>query len=146
MVNNDDSDHNLTDFRHDLRRFMGYFWDHNHKNGEKRSHLNTLINTSYLGGVKKMVQANFTSDMVEKAEKNFENIKESVKGLYDILNIGIEDEIYLEAGKDNISGLYKNIIELLLNDYGLRKLVKKIRSSELEVDIVLDELLVENDL
>jgi len=101
---------------------------------------------SYLGGVKKMVQANFTSDMVEKAEKNFENIKKSVKGLYDILNIGIEDEIYLEAGKDNISGLYENVIELLLNDYGLRKLVKKIRSSELEVDIVLDELLVENDL
>jgi hypothetical protein len=101
---------------------------------------------SYIGGVKNMVQANFTADMVKKAEKNFENIKKSVKGLYDIFNIGLEDEIYLEAGKDNISGLYRNVIELLLNDYGLRKLVKKIRSSELEVDIVLDELLVENDL
>ncbi|MFX0059169.1 MAG: hypothetical protein ACFE85_18260 [Candidatus Hodarchaeota archaeon] len=92
-----------------------------------------------------MVQANFTTDMVEKAEKNFENIKESIKGLYDILNIGLEDEIYLEAGKDNVSGLYKNVIELILNDYGLRKLVKKIRDSELEVEIVLDELLVENE-
>lgn len=94
----------------------------------------------------KVIQANFPADMAEKAQKNFENIKESIKGLYDFLNIGLEDEIYLEIGKDNVFGLYKNVIELLLNDYGLRKLVKKIRNSELEVEIVLDESLIENSL
>ncbi len=80
-----------------------------------------------------------TIECVEKAEKNFHDIKGSIKGLYDILNIGLadkDDQIYYEAGKENIVGLYKNIIELMLNDYGLRKVVKKIRDSDIELDIV----------
>jgi len=99
--------------------------------------------------VKKMPQTNFTNGSVEKAEKNFNDIKESIKGLYDILNIGLadkDDQIYYEAGKENIVGLYKNIIELMLNDYGLRKVVKKIRESDIELNIVLNEILVEKEL
>ena len=79
-----------------------------------------------------MTQTNFTNNMVEKAEDNFENIKESIRGLYDILNLtltGKDDEIYYEAGKDNIKALYKNLLDLLLNDYGLRKVVKKIKTT-----------------
>ena len=96
-----------------------------------------------------MTQTNFTNGSVEKAEKNFLDIKESIKGLYDILSIGLadkDDQIYYEAGKENIVGLYKNIIELILNDYGLRKVVKKIKDSDIELDIVLNEILVEKEL
>jgi hypothetical protein len=99
--------------------------------------------------IKKMPQTIFTNGSVEKAEKNFDDIKESIKGLYDILSIGLadkDDQIYYEAGKENIVGLYKNIIELMLNDYGLRKVVKKIRESDIELDIVLNEILVEKEL
>ncbi|MFX1493501.1 MAG: hypothetical protein ACFFBZ_04400 [Promethearchaeota archaeon] len=94
-----------------------------------------------------MGYTNFTDEMVDKAEENFKSIKESIKGLYDLLNICLpDDQVYLEAGQENIEGLYKNIIELILNDYGLRKLVKKIKSAELDVNITLDELMIEEEL
>jgi len=94
-----------------------------------------------------MLYTNFRDEMVDRAEENFNNIKESIKGLYDILNICLPDEqIYIEAGKENIEGLYKNLIELILNDFGLRKVVKKIQNAELDINITLDELVVEEEL
>ena len=78
----------------------------------------------------------------EKAVKNFENIKDALKGLYDILDLTLsDDKFYHEAGKDNIKAVYKNLIELLLNEYGLRNLLKKIQNSEVELNIVLNEYL-----
>ena len=78
----------------------------------------------------------------EKAEKNFKNIKTAVKGLYEILDLSLsEDDFYYEAGKDNITAIYKNLIELLLNEYGLRQLLKKIQNSEVDLNIVLNEYL-----
>jgi len=78
----------------------------------------------------------------EKAEKNFKNIKAAVKGLYEILDLSLsEDDFYYEAGKDNITAIYKNLIELLLNEYGLRQLLKKIQNSEVGLNIVLNEYL-----
>lgn len=92
---------------------------------------------------------NFSDMAEEKAMMNFEKIKESIKGLYDVLNLGVSEELYHNAGMENLEGLYKNLLELLVNDYGLRKVVKKIQASEVEVDITLDDYLVEsieNDL
>jgi len=78
----------------------------------------------------------------EKAEKNFENIKDAIKGLYEILDLTLrDDDFYYEAGKDNITAIYKNLIELLLNDYGLRHLLKRIQNSEVDLNIVLNEYL-----
>ncbi|NVM18329.1 MAG: hypothetical protein HWN80_11485 [Candidatus Lokiarchaeota archaeon] len=78
----------------------------------------------------------------EKAEKNFETIKDAVKGLYEILDLSlIEDKFYYEAGKDNITAIYQNLIELLLNEPGLRQLLKKIRCAEVDLNIVLNEYL-----
>jgi len=78
----------------------------------------------------------------EKAEKNFENIKEAVKGLYEILDLSLsEDDFYHEAGKDNITAIYKNFIDLLLNESGIRQLLRKIQNSEVDLNIVLNEYL-----
>ncbi|MFX1348965.1 MAG: hypothetical protein ACFE92_09870 [Promethearchaeota archaeon] len=78
----------------------------------------------------------------EKAEKNFENVKDAIKGLYEILDLTLsKDDFYYEAGKDNITAIYKNLVELLLNDYGLRHLLKKIQNSEIDLNIVLNEYL-----
>ncbi|MFW9969112.1 MAG: hypothetical protein ACFFDF_02850 [Candidatus Odinarchaeota archaeon] len=83
-----------------------------------------------------------SSKSKEKAVKNFENIKEALKGLYDILDLTLsDDKFYYEAGKDNITAVYKNLIELLLNEYGLRHLLKKIQNSEVELNIILNEFL-----
>jgi hypothetical protein len=91
-----------------------------------------------------MESSNFTSEMKRKAEKNLENIKESIQGLFEILDINLSsDDIYFRMGKDNLLGLYENILELILNDYGLRKLVKKIKDSEVNLDISLDNALIE---
>ena len=86
----------------------------------------------------------FSDKVEEKALKNFENIKESIKGLYDVLNLGVSEELYHNAGLENLEGLYQNLLELLVNDSGLRKVVRKIQTSEVEVDITLDDYLVES--
>ena len=79
-----------------------------------------------------------------KEAKNLENIKKSVQGLYEILNINFSDEdIYFKLGQDNLLALYENLLELILNEYGLRKLVKKIKDSEFDLDICLDNLYIE---
>ncbi|MFX1571185.1 MAG: hypothetical protein ACFFB0_00380 [Promethearchaeota archaeon] len=89
-----------------------------------------------------MTNSNYVNRSTEKAVSNFENIKTALKGLYEIMDLGMnEDEFYREAGKENIEALYKNLIELLLNEYGLRQLVKKINSSEVDLNIVLNEYL-----
>ena len=86
----------------------------------------------------------FDTKAEEKAFRSFENIKNSIKGLYEILNINLaEDDFYYESGTENLTGLYKNLIELLVNDSGLRKLVKRMKNSELDLNIVLNEYLVE---
>ena len=83
-------------------------------------------------------------DAKKKAFKNFENIKASIKGLYEILNINLaEDDIYFDAASDNLSGLYRNLLELLVNDYGLEQFTEKLRNSEVSLDIVLNETVAE---
>ncbi|MFX1395056.1 MAG: hypothetical protein ACFFAH_16000 [Promethearchaeota archaeon] len=91
-----------------------------------------------------MIESNYTQDATKKAFKNFEKIKASIKGLYEIININLpEDDIYFEAANDNLSGLYRNLLELLINDYGLRQFTKKLRNSEVDLNIVLNEAIAE---
>jgi hypothetical protein len=90
--------------------------------------------------LKKMENVNFVVKMQEEADKNFENVKETLKGLYEVLKINLsDDDIYYKVGLDNIEALYKNVLELLLNDYGTRQLMKKLKNSELDLEINLDE-------
>ena len=91
-----------------------------------------------------MTMSTFTSELTEKAEKNFDSIKEAITGLYNIINITLtdkEDDYYYKAGMDNLTGLYQNLLELLLNDFGARRFMKKLRNSEVEMDIVLNNLM-----
>ncbi len=79
-----------------------------------------------------MENMNFVVNLQSKADKNFENIKESIKGLYQILKISCDDDVFCKMGLDNLEALYKNLLELLLNDYGLRQLMKKLKNSDEE--------------
>ncbi|TFF90959.1 MAG: hypothetical protein EU548_00320 [Promethearchaeota archaeon] len=91
-----------------------------------------------------MIETKYMKDAKKKAFKNFENIKASIKGLYEILNINLaEEDIYFDAASDNLSGLYHNLLELLVNDYGLKRFTEKLRNSELDLNIVLNENLAE---
>jgi len=79
-----------------------------------------------------MENINFVVNQQNKADKNFENIKESIRGLYQILKISCDDDAFCKMGLDNLEALYKNLLELLLNDYGARQLMKKLKNSDEE--------------
>jgi hypothetical protein len=81
----------------------------------------------------------FTHDLSEKADINFENLKKSIQGLYEILKITLDkDDLYYKLGLDNILGIYQNFLELMLNDYGARQFMRRLRNSEIDIDIPLD--------
>jgi hypothetical protein len=76
-----------------------------------------------------------------KALLNFENIKKCIQGLYEVLKITLPTEdIYLKIGQDNIEHLYENILELMVNEVGTVEFMKKLKSSEVDLDLPLDNL------
>lgn len=86
-----------------------------------------------------MVKAKSWSSSTKQALKNFDNIKEAIKGIYELLRINFnKDHIYYKIGVDNIIALYTNIIELGANESGLKEILEKFKNSELELDIPLD--------
>ncbi|MFX0009246.1 MAG: hypothetical protein ACFE9R_02935 [Candidatus Hermodarchaeota archaeon] len=84
------------------------------------------------------------NESVEQATKNFENIRQSLAGLLELLNIAFsenENKIYFDLALDNIDGLYQNFLELILNEKGLHLLLHKLRHTDMEVGINLSEIL-----
>ncbi len=100
------------------------------------------------GVEKKMIESNFTKKLKEKAEFNFENIKESIKGLYEVMGLAIpqdEDSIYYDIASENLSALYKNLLELLMNDYGARDFVKRLKNKQVNIEIPLVDFFDEEE-
>ena len=90
-----------------------------------------------------MIKQNTTMDSTDQAVKNFENIKESLKGLYEIMSINIsQNDIYFKLASDNLIGLYHNFLDLMLNENGAKQIRKKLRSCELEADILMGNLTI----
>jgi hypothetical protein len=80
-------------------------------------------------------------ESTKKALVNFENIKECIQGLYEILKITLpNNNIYLQMGQDNIEALYQNFIELLVNELGIKEFMKKVKSAEIDLDMPLENL------
>ena len=89
--------------------------------------------------IREDVKVNFTADLSEKADTNFENFKKSIQGVYEIFKITMDkDDIYYKMGLDNILGIYQNFLELMLNDYGARQFMRRLRNSEVDIDIPLE--------
>ncbi|MFW9772014.1 MAG: hypothetical protein ACFFEO_07595 [Candidatus Thorarchaeota archaeon] len=84
------------------------------------------------------------TELRDRAYENFENIRISLTGLLEILNIILpdnENEMYLNLALDNIDGLYQNFLELILNERGLPLLLHKLRHSDVNVGLPLGEIL-----
>jgi len=80
-------------------------------------------------------------ESTKKALTNFENIKECIQGLFEILKITLPSEnIYFQLGQDNIEALYQNFLELMVNDLGVQKFMQKLKNSEVDLDISLGNL------
>ena len=89
-----------------------------------------------------MKNTDFDYESTKKAMLNFENIKECIQGLYDVLKITQHSEdVYFNIGQDNIEHLYENILELLLNETGIVEFMKKLKSAEIDLDLPLGNLI-----
>ncbi len=89
-----------------------------------------------------MTDVDIVNESTKKALNNFENIKESIQGLFDILRITLSSEnMYFNMGQDNIEALYDNILELMLNGSGTIEFMKKLRNAEVDLDLPLDNIL-----
>jgi hypothetical protein len=89
-----------------------------------------------------MTNVNKVYESTKKALHNFENIKECIQGLFEILQITLtSDNMYFNMGQDNIEALYENLLELMVNELGTVEFMKKLKSAEVDLDLPLDNLL-----
>lgn len=88
-----------------------------------------------------MTRGDIVYKSTKKALNNFENIKECIQGLYEILRIALtSDNMYFNMGQDNIEALYENLLELMVNEVGTVEFMKKLKSAEVDLDLPLDNL------
>ena len=81
-------------------------------------------------------------ESTKQAITNFENIKECIQGLYEILKINLSHEnIYFQIGQDNMEALYQNLLELMINDLGTIEFMRKLKNAEIDLDLPSDNLL-----
>ena len=80
-----------------------------------------------------MANRNSQSDL-DKAWEHYEKIRDSLNGLYEILNMNLDGEnIFYQCAVDNLEILKETIIDLLKKDYNPTEI--KIKLRELEFDM-----------
>jgi len=81
-------------------------------------------------------------ELTKQSLTNFENIKECIQGIYEILKINLSHEnIYFQMGQDNMEALYQNLLELMINELGTIEFMKRLRNAEIDLDLPLDNVL-----
>ena len=93
-----------------------------------------------------MIKPNTIVDSSEKAVTSFNNIKKALKGLMEIVRISTpsENDLYFKLALDNIIVLYGNIIDIIMNDTGMKQLKKKLQESEVCNDTYINNFLQSN--
>ena len=80
-----------------------------------------------------MANQDSNSDL-DKAWTHYEKIRDSLTGLYEILNMNLDEEnIFYQCAIDNLEILKDTIIDLLKKDYNPSEI--KIKMRELEFDM-----------
>jgi hypothetical protein len=75
-----------------------------------------------------------TQSDLDKAWEHYEKIRDSLNGLYDILNMNLDEgNIFYQCAVDNLEILKDTIIDLLKKDYNPSEI--KIKMRELEFDL-----------
>ena len=76
---------------------------------------------------------NQESDL-DKAWEHYEKIRDSLNGLYEILNINLDKEnIFYQCAVDNLEALKETIIDLLKKDYNPKEIKIKLRDLEFDM-------------
>ncbi|MBA7526477.1 hypothetical protein ES705_18639 [subsurface metagenome] len=72
-------------------------------------------------------------EKLEETMENYRNIRESLTGLYEIININFnENNFFHQAAMDNLINLNNNILELLRNSHTPREIRIKLREIEFD--------------
>lgn len=93
-----------------------------------------------------MMKPSVFEESIEKAVKSYNNIKKALKGLMDIVRISnpSDNDIYFKLAQDNIIVLYHSVVDLIMNDNGIKQLKKKLRESEISKDTHINKFLQSN--
>jgi len=68
---------------------------------------------------------------LEDAMKSYENVRESLTGLYEIININFnKKDFFYKAAIDNLKALNENIIEILKHSNNPREVRMRLRELE----------------
>ena len=89
-----------------------------------------------------MIKNNSSNEVTEKekALKCFDNVRETLKGIIEILRINFSPEdLYFKLAQDNIIVLYNNLMELILNENGIKEIKKRINNCEINFDISFND-------
>lgn len=71
---------------------------------------------------------------LDKAWEYYEKIKDALLGLYDILNMSMdENNIFYQCAVDNLENLKESIIDLLKKDYNPVEIKRKLRDLEFDI-------------
>ncbi|MFX1392992.1 MAG: hypothetical protein ACFFAH_05380 [Promethearchaeota archaeon] len=92
------------------------------------------------------MKPNTIGKSTEKAVESYDNIKKALKGLMELarINSPSDNDIYFNLAQDNIIVLYQNVIDLIMNDNGIKQLQKKLQESELNKDTQINRFLQSN--
>lgn len=93
-----------------------------------------------------MMKPSVIEESIEKAVKSYNNIKKALEGLMDIVRISnpSDNDIYFKLAQDNIIVLYHSVVDLIMNDNGIKQLKKKLRESEISKDTHINKFLQSN--
>ena len=80
-----------------------------------------------------MANQDSQSDL-DKAWEHYEKIRDSLNGLYEILNMNLDkDNIFYQCAVDNLESLKETIIDLLKKDYNPKEIKIKLRDLEFDM-------------
>ncbi len=75
-----------------------------------------------------------TESDLDKAWEHYEKIRDSLNGLYEILNMNLDkDNIFYQCAVDNLESLKETIIDLLKKDYNPKEIKIKLRDLEFDM-------------
>jgi hypothetical protein len=80
-----------------------------------------------------MTDINKESDL-DRAWEYYEKIRDALTGLYDILNMSMdENNIFYQCAVDNLENLKETIIDMLKKDYNPAEIKRKLRDLEFDM-------------
>ena len=80
-----------------------------------------------------MTDTNKESDL-DRAWEYYEKIRDALTGLYDILNMSMDqNNIFYQCAVDNLENLKETIIDMLKKDYNPAEIKRKLRDLEFDM-------------